>query len=424
MNKMIYSLPLILLLSCCTGGKNTVNGEVVETSDKNSKVINIDDAFNDIREVRLSDIADSVSFLPLETNPNCLISTLNLFSFSPHYIYYYRGHFDWNGKYCGSIVKRGQGPYEEPVGGTVLFNDNHFYSKGSKFIEYDSKGTPTGKVVNLYDARNFSDNDKFRASIEFFVAGKNLAIYNYPTRIYFINTDFETIGSRLVATDTIKPNIDKIREYFITYYKDKTIFYNFMNDTIFYVTDDGLEPQWVVNFTGDQRLSSEALLMNQQIFRDEEIKIFRSGSSNFENTQRVSIFDKKHIVNGAFETNNYVIFQMQELTPLARARNKEDKAPYIVIFDKSTRKTFRIKGDGFVDDLTGLAGMTGKNYFFPSKGTFDEKMIHAVWPHEIFDFIEECQKSGRTINPRLLEFSKTIKEDDNPVIILVHLKRK
>ena len=95
-----------------------------------------------------------------------------------------------------------------------------------------------------------------------------------------------------------------------------------------------------------------------------------------------------------------------------------------MIFDKSTNKTFRVKGDGFVDDLTGLAGMTGKNYFFPSTGIFDEKMILAVWPYEILDFIKECQKSGRTINPRLLEFSKTIEEDDNPILIFVHLKRK
>ena len=161
-------------------------------------------------------------------------------------------------------------------GGKVLFKDDYFYSMGSKFIEYDSKGTPTGKVVNLYAAREISDNDKFRAGVEFFIAGKNLAIYTYPTRIYFLNTDFETIGSRLVVgSDKIKPSWNTPGKNFVTYNKDKTIFYNFMNDTIFYVTDDGLEPQWVVNFTVDQRLSVEALLTDSKIFYDEELLLMR-----------------------------------------------------------------------------------------------------------------------------------------------------
>ena len=425
MSKMLFTLIIIPFFLCCAGEKKTAIVEADEVKDINNRIINIDDAFNDIREIRLSDIADSVVFLPIETHPKCLISSLNLFSFSSSYIYYFGGHFDWNGKYCGTIVKQGQGRYEEFEGGTVLYKDNHFYSKGSKLIEYDNKGVPTGKIMYLYDSRKKSDGDNFRSSVEFFIAGKNFAIYSYPNRIYFLNTNFEAIGSRLVAgIDTQKTNIDNLGKNFVTYYKDKTIFYNFMNDTIFYVTDNELEPQWIINFTGDKRLSTETLLMNFNIFRDEEMKILNSGSSNFDNTQRVLLFDKKHIVSGAFETDNYIMLPMQELTPLARARHKENKAPYIVLFDKSTHKTFRVKGDGFVDDLTGLAGMLGKNYFFPSTGLFDEKMIHSVWPYEILDFINECQKEGRTVNPHLLEFSKTIKDDDNPILILVHLKRK
>jgi len=413
-------------LFCCKGERKSAMGEAVEVATENSRIINIDDAFNDIREIRLSDIADSVSFLPLETTQNGLISTLNIFKFTPSFINYSFGIFDWTGKFLGSIVKRGQGRFEEPEGGgRVLFNNNHYYSKGTKLIEYDNTGSPTGKVRILYESRKMSEGDIFRAGIEFFNAGNNLAVYNYPNYIYFINTDFETIGSRLVAgSDTSKSDWNTPGKNFVTYYKNKTLFYNFMNDTIFYVTDDGLEPQWIVNFTGEQRLSTEALLMNQKIFRDEEFSILSSGRKNFEDTKRVLFFDNKHIANGAFETDNYILFPMQELIPLAGARGKEVKAPYIVIFDKSTHKTFRVKGDGFVDDLTGLSGMKGKTFFFPSQGIIDEKIIHAVWPFEILDFVKECQAAGRTVNPRLLEFSKTIQVEDNPVLILVHLKQK
>ena len=401
-------------------------GETIEVAE-NSRVINIDDAFKDIREIRLSDIADSVSFLPLETTQNGLVSNINAnFIFTPSLIIYFSGIFDWTGKFKGNIIKRGQGPYEEPEGGKLLFHNNNFYSKGTKLIEYDNTGSPTGKVRRLYESRIFSDNDELRSSAAFFSAGKNLAVYAYPNLIYFINTDFKTIDARLVAgTDTIKPHIERtIRDDFVTYYKDKTIFYNFMNDTIFYVTDEGLEPQWVVNFTGDQRLSTETILIDGRLFREEEFNLMVSGSTEYENTRRVLLFDKKLYANGVFETDNYIFFQMHEMTPFAKLRGREEKAPYIVIFDKSTQQTFRVKGNGFVDDLTGLVGMSGKNYFFPSKGIIDEKMIRAVWPFDILDFVKECQEAGRTVDPRLLEFSKTLDPEDNPVLILVHLKRK
>ena len=229
MYNIIYALIITPFLFCCTGEKKTATEATVEVADKSSRRINIDDAFNDVREIRLSEIADSVSFLPLETTQYGLVSNIEYnFKFTPSCIIYPSGIFTWTGKFKGNIVKRGQGPYEEPEGGKLLSHNNQYYSKGTKLIEYDITGSPTGKVRNLYENRKFSDKDEFRGVIEFFSAGKNLAVYNYPNHIYFINTDFETIGYRLVAgSDTLKPNWDNTGKNFITYYKDKTLFYNF-----------------------------------------------------------------------------------------------------------------------------------------------------------------------------------------------------
>jgi len=420
---MYYFLFILSFLFSCTSEKKSTKEEPSEIADKNNNIINIDDAFSDIREIRLSEIADSVSFLPLETTQNGLIPGYN-FRFSPFFIFHFDGHFDWTGKYIGSIVKRGQGPYEEVEGGSVLFHNNHYYSKGAKLIEYDNTGSPTGKVRRLYESRKFSENDKFRASVEFFSAGKNLAVYNYPNYVHFINTDFEIINSILVSgVDSSKADWNPTGKNYITYYKDKIVFYNFMNDTIFYIADDRLEPQWIVNFNGDQRLSNKALLTHTSVRMQDVLEVIKSGISP-DNTLNVKLFDKKHIAYGAFETERNIFFPMQELTPLSKQRGKEGKSPYIVIFDKSSHKTFRVKGDGFVDDLTGLNGMKGRNFFYPANYFYDEKMIHAVWPFEILDFVKESQDAGRAVNPRLLELSKTLDVDDNPILILVHLKRK
>jgi hypothetical protein len=415
-----FSVILLSFFFGCTGKKPAS----VEPEQK-SNIINLDDAFENTREVRLSDIADSVSFLPLETKSNSLIRSLGC-EFSLPYIYKAPvGYFDWTGRYKGKVIKAGQGPYEEPgdgIYGKVLFVGNRIYSMASKLIEYDGTGAPTGKVRHLYAPREFSDNDAFRSGVEFFSTGKNLAIYGYPNLIYSIDTaNFETISSRLVAgTDTLKPNWNPLGKNFITYYKDKPVFYNFMNDTIFYVTDEGLEPKWVISFTGKQRLPAEAMLIdNDAVLRElrEVIMTERSGVS-LEDTKRVKLLDKKHIAYGAYETDSYIFFPMKELVPMAPARGKEQPAPYIVIFDKSTHETYRVKGDGFVDDLTGM------NIFYPKESIFDEKLISSIWPYELLDYIEECREAGRDVKPQLLALSKTVKDDDNPILILVHLKKK
>ena len=72
---------------------------------------------------------------------------------------------------------------------------------------------------------------------------------------------------------------------------------------------------------------------------------------------------------------------------------------------------------GFFDDLMGM------NFFYP-ENIYDEKLISYIWPHELLDFIEESKKKGLTVNPKMLALSKTIKPDDNPIIVFVHLKQR
>jgi len=50
-------------------------------------------------------------------------------------------------------------------------------------------------------------------------------------------------------------------------------------------------------------------------------------------------------------------------------------------------------------------------------------MITYIWPFELLDYIDECQAKGREVNPQLIALSKKINREDNPVLILVHLKK-
>ena len=112
-----------------------------------------------------------------------------------------------------------------------------------------------------------------------------------------------------------------------------------------------------------------------------------------------------------------MFFQMTEIRQLAESRGLKPTEPYIVLFDKRTGKTVRVKGNGFVDDILGM------DTFYPQLGVFDEKLITYIWPFQLLDYIKECKDSGREVNSQLLTLSKKVKEDDKPILILAHLKK-
>ena len=386
-------------------------------SNEISNIIDLTIGFKNVQTIRLSEIADSVIFIPFETTSQSLMGLgQKSMHFSVPYIFYYDKYFDWNGNYCGSIIKKGNGPFEEPEAGTLLFKDNHFYSKGSKFIEYDKTGKPTGKVRNLFSSKEFTSNDILRQGV-FFTTGNNFAVYDYPTTMYFINNSFEIFSSRIVTkVDSLQPIYQNIGENtYVTYYKDNALFYNFINDTIFQVTDTGLDPRWIVSFNHPLRLPAEVILNSRNLLQN-MISALHQGS--IENTELIRLTDNKHKVIAAYETESHVFFLMTEIILMAGPRGKTLPEPYIIYYDKSTGKTTQVKGKGFVDDLLDMG------FFYPQLGVFDEKMISFIWPFELLEYIKECRDRGCEVNPQLIALSKRIKPDDNPVLILVHLKKK
>ena len=412
-------IPLLVLLAGCTG-RTPSTADTKEMSN----VIDLSNGLKNIKTVRLSDIADSVSLLPLETTRQSLFgATKEYIKFTPSYIFYFSSYFDWNGKFCGKIGNRGNGPLEEPQGVfNVLFTDNHFYSKGSKFIEYDITGKPTRKVMSLYSVSDLyaGKNPGFLLNgTDFFAEGTDLVIYDYPSTLYFFDRNFEIVSSRIVTKvedDQIVPgNVGN--HVYVTHYKDHALFYNFMNDTIFDVRNTDLEPRWVVHFDDPLRLPAQAIAnLNNRDFIAEAAIFARSG--RFEDSKFAQLAENKHMVTAVYETEAYLFFLMTEIVFMAERRGKQPAMPYVVCYEKNSGQTFRINGNGFVDDLLGL-----DEFFYPSLGIYDEKLIISIWPHELLEYLKDNKITDRKVNPQLLALSKQVKEDDNPIIIFVHLKK-
>ena len=121
-----------------------------------------------------------------------------------------------------------------------------------------------------------------------------------------------------------------------------------------------------------------------------------------------------------FTFSPYFIFDRTyciKMSMFAKLRNTEKMIPQIAFYDKSTGRTTAVKGKGLNDDIWGM------DYFYPNCGAYIDKLFKSVWPFELYDFINECQSKGQKVHPKLLELANKIKPDDNPVLLVAHLKK-
>ena len=83
-----------------------------------SNIIELSDAISDLKTVKLSEIADSISYIPLSND--IMIGNRVLFNASDKYLYAGASVFDWDGNYLFEIGSRGRGPGEALYIGNVI----------------------------------------------------------------------------------------------------------------------------------------------------------------------------------------------------------------------------------------------------------------------------------------------------------------
>ena len=404
---------MILGFTACSN-KKTVNPNPVVRDN----IIHLSTAIKNVREeMMLSELVDSVSYIPLETNPNCMLGNYQRLTFSPQYIFYLNYCFDWNGQFLFRIGSQGQGACEDIYAhvAEIVYLNNHFYGNASKIIEYDDRGKCTGKELSWFTQKTMDTAPVGHLvnQVCFAPAGENLMFYNFPDTVYFINTDYEFVAKRSMMPwnrKGIAPSMESVK--YTSYYKDTTLFYNFYTDTVFTVTPTSLIPRWVVEL--DEELRFPTRYLYEDGLLSEAFKCWESG--NLENAKMIKLLDHKYMVSGVFETERFVFLLVYESMPFRELRKVPDTPPLIAIYNKRTGETFAVKQ--VVDDLGGMKA------FFPSWGAYNEKLLATIWPYKLKEFIEEEQSAGRTVAPQILNLMKRVREDDNPILIIANLKTK
>lgn len=412
--KTILWLCFIAVLTSCRGKATSSDENVVG---QYPVILEISDALlHPQKEILLSELADSISYIPLETKNDFLLGNYPFYSFTSRYIMYLNYCFDWSGKFLFRVGKLGQGPGEDPaeIISILSFCDGNFYTKGQKIIEYDSLGTYTGKELSLYsiDLVKGASNRSLANIIECNPLRNKLFLYSYPDTIFVMNKELEIVSKRFVMpwNNKASPQFSNTKGPYdrnMTYYKDNLLFYNYFRDTVFQVRDMEFHPRWIVKL-GDLKLSEDVLYQFNELY-GKAFNYYQNGKLDM--NPLVKMMDHKYTVMSVNESENYVFIFAAEMIAFRSLRKIPKSPPILVYYNKKTKEiksTYQIK-----DDLTGYPE------FFPKSGLVGEKMIDVFWPYAQEEWLREKAET----DPRFSQFAKRDFSEDNPIVMVAHLKK-
>lgn len=89
----------------------------------------------------------------------------------------------------------------------------------------------------------------------------------------------------------------------------------------------------------------------------------------------------------------------------------KDESPRLALYDKKKRTCYKVKNNRIKND------MQGSLPFYPETRIADDVLLYYLEASEVLELAEE--------DPSILEYEqlKNLKEDDNPVLMIVTLKK-
>ncbi|RHJ78387.1 6-bladed beta-propeller [Parabacteroides sp. AM08-6] len=389
MKKHFKIILLLIILCVCTDIK-TLTGQ---------GIINIEVGEN-IKEVNLSDIIESIEIIPLETSDEVLLGEIYALSYDEEKYFVQNANnlliyvFDKKGKFERQLTRKGNGPGEIqfPESYTLdKINKEVWLSNNNTFLRYDYQGTYLGK-------RDYS------LAFKSFCIDKNKNIYFYTGKNdnHHIQDGFLTGDLTLLTPDNKKRTWFKsklvgyyktgesIRSYPSSHpfsiQKDNSITFSYtFNDTIYSIKDNSLiEPKYCIHL-GEKKISSNAL--NDMPGKD--LKAYFQENTN-----------TKWNINNVFENQQYLYFTYL----------KGFKSSYVVLYNKETKE---ISNMSLKDDLLGsewlaIADCTASSFI----GYIPAYQIKIN--EKILSFISQEQ----------LAQLKESTADDNPILFKLTFKKR
>ncbi len=388
------------LFSC--NGRSSSEINVINTNDK-SNSIELSDAIEEMRSVKLSEMVDSITYLPL-SNSHLLGDAKT--SLSKNYIFVGASAFDWKGNYIFEIGSRGQGAGEEIYLNSIIEADQSFYSMTDKMIVYDSDGKFTGRERNVLELHPL---DMGRADTSGIVTCTLDSLYFWDKNFNFKQ------AIRVVPDWTEKSTMfssNRLLRFFFEN-RDSVLFYNYINDTIYRVLNDKIQPRWIIDLK-KEKMPIKYLLGDELKRIETGSKYFTNG--NFFDWEYLKETDNKIRVFSVYESEDYVFIYWFRMFDFWQLRQLPQTKFQIAYFDKRTKNTTVVEGEGFVDDISSLGT------FYPLLGIHDNCMVNTYWPYQLQERVDSLQRIGKPVDKKLQGLLENMSPEDNPIVVMAHLK--
>lgn len=366
------------MFSCTAEKKEIINAEAPIT-------IDLVEAYKNKESIKLSTIASEITYLRLESKKEAILGGGPRIFVSDSFVvisgFKKIDLFDRaSGNYIREIGKIGRGPNEyNSTRHVASFNQKEqfiYARKWEELIAYDLKGKMVKKIKrpevyknmclledNLYAAftPNTGGNETRRVVIYDAIEEKTIKIF--PNYQFYKPTSYAVSGY----------------EGWFYHYKNKLFFKEYCNDTLFRVTKEQLLPKFVFN-SGEYKVPYR----------------------NRENT--------KYFMTRLFmENSRYLFFNFSY-----------NKHSHCSIFDKKTGNCFISdidgeKNSGYINDIDNFIS------FNPQSINVNNELIAFVQAYKLKRWFDENPEKAAKLPPHLQKL-KSIKETDNPVVMILKLK--
>ena len=362
------------------------------------------------RELKLSDVAKGITYIPLETNENCLIGKIYSFTLSKEFIFVNNSgvilQFSSKGKFIRQLTKNGQGPGEGTVANIAIdeetrliycqfsytyditvsnFEGKHIRTIKNPFAKETIMNPPTGGMIV------YNGNILFAFTDENGQMPYKYAVVNSHGEIQHREINYEKyfLKERILES-SISPS-----PFFC--YNSSVFFKHEYNDTIFKINQDHTcSPLYVCN-------------LSKQITMEENMK---AGAYVI----KYSELSGKNMINVVRESDEY-IYVYHTNSPY----DNDNRKRFFSQYNKRTQQLSPNINRNIINDWDGgmdvriFGGQNGSTVCFPIQPfEMKEKLTNAHFSKIQAKYPERKESLKALVNG--------LDEEDNPVLMIIELK--
>jgi hypothetical protein len=392
-NKIVH-LTLLISIASCQSPKEKVTIQNVD----NVYRVDIESSIEHKSELKISDISSEIVYIPLETTEDNLIRKILKVYCSEKNIYVGDANglyqFTDSGKFIRQIGSLGRGPGEHSslMDFTVNEKGNTVIIQGEfSIVAYDLEGN---YVENL---------NKLPGSKFIFFNPDKIAFYKpndieSPVNLVITSLDLKPI--REFYNKTPKPRTKTTFRYAPLYvFNDHVFFKENFNDTLFCLRDSILIPYIIFN--------------EKDLLLDHSFELPNGDLSDL--IRHLDLVEDKLLTHSILESERHVFISY------IQGQNPRTQRNVRFIFNKEDNSTYCISNGEFINDIDGGMG------FFPQLITDTQNLVkwidvNVFKAHTASNAFLNSSPKYPLKKKGLEELSSSLKENDNPVLMVVKLK--